>query len=218
MAKTRYLLDDLRTVSQRLPTGLRRVLKVMWRYVGRLIPTDRELEPYDMERREDVVVRASGPLAHVYFNVTRRALDLIEVAVLYPRLLDQLLDTEAIGLVVGRVGEHVVALGPDGGATTISASARKVVGSDPVAIFGDPEWVAGEIRRVVSFPHSGDLVLLGRMDSGGRTVTFEEQEATHGGVGGPQGEPFIAFPPEIDISPLSSPEDLHSLFWNRYRT
>jgi hypothetical protein len=217
LAKTRYLLDDLRAVSQSLPTGLRRILKAMWRYMDRRIPTDRDLEPYDLERREDVVVRASGPLAHVYFNVTRRALDLIEVAVLYPRLLDQLLATEAIGLVVGRVGEHVVALGPDGGASTISDSARRVVGTDPVAVFGDPEWVSGEIRRVVSFSHAGDLVLLGRMEPGGRTVTFEEQTATHGGIGGPQGEPFIALPPEVELSPLSGPEDLHRLFWYGYR-
>ena len=217
LAKTRYLLEDLRAVSQRLPTGLSRVLKAMWRYMDRRIPTDRDLEPYDLERREDVVVRASGPLAHVYFNVTRRALDLIEVAVLYPRLLDQLLDTEAIGLVIGRVGDHVVALGPDGGATTISASARRVVGIDPVAVFGDPEWVSGEIRRVVRFPHAGDLVLLGRMDPGGRTVTFEEQTATHGGIGGPQGEPFIALPPGVELPPMSGPEDLHRLFWHRYR-
>ena len=50
------------------------------------------------------------------------------------------------------------------------------------------------------FPHAGDLILLGAWD-GERVVTFEEQVATHGGLGGPQDWPFLAFPPGARISP-----------------
>jgi hypothetical protein len=217
LAKARYLLEDLRTASERLPVGLRRVVRALWRYMDRRVPPDREVEAYDLKRREDVVVRVSGPLAHVYFNVSPRPLDLIEVALLYPQLLDRLLETEAIGLLVGRAGGQVVALGPNGGAATITKRLREVEGPDPLASFGESRWVAQELRRVVSFPHSGDLILLGRVGPDGHTVTFEEQVATHGGLGGPQGEPFVAASPEAELSPTNGPEDLYHFFRKRYR-
>jgi hypothetical protein len=55
-----------------------------------------------------------------------------------------------------------------------------------------------EAVRVARFPHAGDLILLGAYD-GERVVSFEEQVATHGGLGGPQAWPFIAFPPAMRL-------------------
>ena len=51
-----------------------------------------------------------------------------------------------------------------------------------------------EMARVARFPHAGDLILLGAWD-GKRVICFEEQVASHGGLGGPQGWPFLAYPP-----------------------
>ncbi len=215
LAKARYLLEEMQTVGKRLPVALRRVSEALWRYVDRRVPTDPELEGYDMERWEDVVVRPSGPLAHVYFNVARRPLDLIEVALLYPQLLDRLLETDAIGLVVGRAGEQTVALGPGGGTAAV-APHLFVGGADPLVPFGESEWVARELHRVAAFPHAGDLILLGRVGSDGRVVAFEDQVATHGGLGGPQGIPFVAFPPQTGLVPADGPEYFYRFFRQRY--
>jgi hypothetical protein len=57
-----------------------------------------------------------------------------------------------------------------------------------------PNWATEQIARVARFPHAGDLILLGAWD-GKQVVSFEEQIASHGGLGGPQDWPFIAFPP-----------------------
>lgn len=216
LAKARYLLEDLRAASERLPAGLQRVVRALWRYVDRKVPPDREVQAYDLRRREDVVVRASGPLAHVYFNVARRPLDLIEVALLYPHLLDRLLATEAVGLVAGRADEDVVALGPQGGTVMISGGISHVEGPNPLARFGEPGWVARELQRVVNFPHAGDLTLLGGVDSDGIVVTFEEQVATHGGLGGAQGRPFIAGPSQVELPTADGPEELYHFFRERY--
>jgi len=216
VAKARYLLEELMVVGERLPPGLRRVVRALVRYVDQRIPPDLEVEGYDMERREDVVVRVSGPLAHVYFNVAPRSLDLIEVALLYPHLMDRLLESGGIGLLAGRAGDRVVVLGSAGGTATIGDGKVEVEGTDPLAPYGDPTWVAGELRRLFSFPHTGDLVLLGQVEGDGRVVTFEEQIASHGGLGGAQVEPFIAAPPDMGPIPPDGPEALHRFFLERY--
>ncbi|HIE38496.1 MAG TPA: hypothetical protein EYP77_05415 [Anaerolineae bacterium] len=125
LAKARYLVDEMRGLEQQVPPTVRRVLCALRHYVDRRVPTDPEAEGYDLERREDVVVRVSGPLAHVYFNVAPRRLDLIEVGFLYPHLLDRLMQTDAIGLVVGRVGERTMALGPGGAARSSPGGRRR---------------------------------------------------------------------------------------------
>ena len=63
---------------------------------------------WDLSRRGDIAVRNSGSLSHVYFEVTPRPMNLSEVALLYPGLLEALVAHEGIGLVVGREGEQVV--------------------------------------------------------------------------------------------------------------
>ncbi len=216
LAKARYLLEELEVVEDRLPRGLWRVARALHRYVDRRIPPDREAETYDLEHREDVVVRVSGPLAHVYFNVAPRPLDLIEVALLYPHLLDRLLQADGIGLLAGRGGDRVIVLGWEGGTAVLGDGRLETEGANPLAPYGDPAWVARELQRLFSFPHTGDLVIFGRMLENGRTVAFEEQVATHGGIGGPQSEPFIAAPTEIGPISADGPEALHHLFRERY--
>ncbi|MBK6561997.1 hypothetical protein [Candidatus Amarobacter glycogenicus] len=56
-------------------------------------------------------------------------------------------------------------------------------------IWPDPAALQ-QVDRLVRFPHSGDLVLLGTWYADGSVVGFEEHVATHGGLGGPQDYPF----------------------------
>ncbi|HIE38495.1 MAG TPA: hypothetical protein EYP77_05410 [Anaerolineae bacterium] len=76
--------------------------------------------------------------------------------------------------------------------------------------------MARQIHRLVGFPHSGDLILMGNVRPDGRVVTFEEQVATHGGLGGVQEQAFIARPPTVNLGSVEGPEDLHRLFVERY--
>jgi len=54
------------------------------------------------------------------------------------------------------------------------------------------EWATKQIARLARFPSAGDLILLGAWD-GEQVICFEEQIASHGGLGGPQNVPFIAY-------------------------
>jgi len=159
-------------------------------------------------------VSASGPLAHVYFNVTPRPLDLVEVMLLYPRLLDSLLSNPGIGAIVGRAREKTVVLGSEGGTQVVGDGREVVEWPHPLVPFGDATYAAAQLHRLAHFPHSGDLIVLGSVGPGGEVVTFEEQMATHGGLGGPQVRPFIAWPPECPLAPetLDDAQDLYPHF------
>ncbi len=215
-AKARYLIEELGHLEGKLPPAVGRVVRSLRRSIGRRVPPDWEAEAYDLERREDVVVRVSGPLAHVYFNVVPRPLDLIEVAVLYSHLLDRLMEMEAIGWIVGRAGEQVVVLGPGGGRAVIDAQRVEVTPPDPLAPYGDRERVAQEVYRLARYPHSGDLILMGRLLPDGPVVTFEEQVATHGGIGGGQEWPFLLQDGGINPEPITSPTVFYDYFLERY--
>jgi hypothetical protein len=215
--KTLYLLEELQGLEVRLSPRLRRRLAAARRYVNRRVLAGQELD-YNLERQKDVVVCASGPLAHVYFNVSPRPLDLIEVMFLYPQLLDRLLATAGIGALAGRAGERTIVLGHQGG-TLIIASGREIVEQPhPLIPFGDTAHAADQIHHLAHFPHSGDLIVLGATEPDGKVVGFEEQVATHGGLGGPQGRPFIAWPPERPLAPetLNDAQDLYPYFMAQY--
>lgn len=214
-AKARYLIDELEHLEETLPPAVGRVVRSLRRSIGRRVPPDWEAEGYDLEQREDVIIRVSGPLAHVYFNVVPRPLDLREVAVLYSHLLDRLMEMESIGWIVGRAGRKVVVLGAGDGRAVIEEEQVEITPPDPLAPYGEPNRVAQEIYRLAMYPYSGDLILMGRLLPDGRVVTFEEQFATHGGLGGGQEWPFL-LQVEVHPTPVTSPTAFYDLFLEWY--
>ncbi|MGB9777374.1 MAG: hypothetical protein ACPL7C_12660 [Anaerolineae bacterium] len=214
-AKARYLMEEMESIEERLPPAVGRVVRALRRSLGRRIPPDREADEYDLERREDVVVRVSGPLAHIYFNVVSRPLDLIEVALLYPHLLDRLLEMDLIGWIVGRAGEQVVVLGREGGRAVIGDGRVEVTPPDPLSPYGDRDRVAHEVYHLATGPHAGDLILMGGLLPDGRVVTFEEQVATHGGLGGGQEWPFLLCAAGSPVT-VASPAAFYDFFLERY--
>ena len=211
--KTRYLLDELYGLERCLAPRLRRVFAAVRHYVDRRVLTGQGLD-HDLKRQQDVVVSGSGSLAHVYFNVSPRPLDLVQVMLLYPRLVDTLLGTPGIGVLAGRVGEKTVVLGCPGGALVIGGECEIIEPPHPLAQFGDEPYASVQLHRLAHFPHSGDLIVLGALEPNGKVVTFEEQVATHGGLGGPQMRPFVAWPPECPLAPetLNDAQDLYPYF------
>jgi hypothetical protein len=91
---------------------------------------------------------------------------------------------------------------------------------NPLAPFGDVAYATHQVHRLTHFPHAGDLILLGEIRPDGKVVTFEKQVATHGGLGGPQGHPFIAWPPGRPLAPetLNDAEHLYPYFMRHYHT
>jgi hypothetical protein len=171
-----------------------------------------------MERQQDVVVSASGPLAHIYFTVSPQPIGLAEMMRLYPQLLDRLLKSSGIGALVARAGECTVVLGNRGGMVAIGCQRKMVVQPHPLTVFGDTAYAEHQLHKLAHFPHAGDLIALGEMLPDGTVLTFEEQLATHGGLGGPQIRPFIAWSPERPLAPetLNDAQDLYSYFARHY--
>ena len=228
--RARYLREELRALEEDASPQFRKLLVAVGRYVDHYVRAtgDRRHQDlmdgrppvaYDTRRQKDVVVSASGPLAHIYFNVSPQPLDVIEVLLLYPQLVDELTTTPGIGAVIGRAGERTIVLGNEGGTLDIGSSPRIVEPPSPLAAFGDATYAARQIHRLAHFPHAGDLIVLGEMQEDGKVVTFESQAATHGGLGGPQGHPFIAWPPGQDLKPetLNDAEDLYPYFMRYHR-
>ena len=198
--RARYLVEEIRGLEARAqrPLSTRLWQVTRQRLEERLLAEVLEAE-WDLARRGEIAVRNSGSLSHVYFDVTPRQMDLSEVALLYPRLLDALVKHEGIGFVAGREGPAVVLTGREG-ALWCGPEEERLEGRHPLAGYGDAAWAVAQVVRLARFPHAGDLILFGAWD-GEAVVCFEEQVACHGGLGGPQDWPFVAFPPGERLAP-----------------
>lgn len=213
--QARFLLQELDAVEQHTTSpALLWLLQRSRKAVGRHRSTSRPEEAWQMERRNDIVTRGSGNLMHVYFNVRRARLHLSEIALLYPRLLENLVTHPGIGLLIGREGDDVILLSK-GGSVRLGRGVRVARGRYPLEGLADAQEMERDLARLARFPHSGDLILLGAWDNDGRVVTFEMQKASHGGVGGPQCYPFFLGP--RDLAPasevLADARNLHRYFW-----
>lgn len=205
----RWLLYELDGIEERLsPRGQRLARALRKRLVDRL-PEDPE-SAYDLARGADVVARVSGNVAHLYFNVSRERMDISEIALLYPELLDALNDHPGIGLLLALEADQPVVVTQRG---TMGLSADAL----PAGL-SEPAQSAADLARLVSFPHSGDLIAIGAWNARGRVVTFEDQVATHGGVGGAQDYPFFLTPPTstLDVTHVTHSTQIYPYFIQTY--
>lgn len=205
----RWLLDELDGIEAHLsPRGQRLARALRKRLVHRL-PPDPDSE-YDLGRGADVVVRVSGNVAHIYFNVTRERMDMSEIALLYGELLDALNDHPGIGLVLAVENGQPVVVTSRG---TFCLTFERL----PPGL-AEPEQCAADLVRLLSFPHAGDLVVIGAWNARGRVVTFEDQNATHGGVGGPQDYAFFLTPPgsTLDVTRVTNSSQIYPYFITTY--
>ena len=147
----------------------------------------------DSEKAPDIVVAASGNLAHISFPEMPGRANRSTIDAAYPDLVDGLVRHPGIGLVMVRDG--------DGGAVVLGAGGSRglandhVEGGDPVAPFG-ANAVAG-LRRVDAMAECGDLVVVSCFDpASGEVAAFEAQIGSHGGLGGEQNDAFVLHPAE----------------------
>jgi hypothetical protein len=217
-ARAQFVVDEIRGLEAK-PRGAlsARLLRATRQRLEERLLAEAMAAEWDLSRRDDITVQNSGPLSHVYLNVTTRPMDLSEVALLYPALLAALVDHEGVWVVAGREGEEVVIAGKSG-TLWVGPAGRRLEGANPLAALPAGDWAVEQVARVARFPHAGDLILLGAWD-GERVVSFEEQVATHGGLGGAQDWPFLAFPPGERLAPraIENSEEVYSRLVRVYR-
>jgi uncharacterized membrane protein YvlD (DUF360 family) len=146
-----------------------------------------------------VVVLGSGNLGLVYLMEEPRRLTLEEIDERHPELIPALRAHPHVGWVLVRSSQHgPLALGSGG---THYLEEERVEGEDPLASFS--ETAAQHLKRTDGFPHVADLMIGSFYDPDlDEGCAFEELISFHGGLGGPQTEPFILHP-----ASLSAPEE-----------
>ncbi len=215
--RAQFLLEEIRGLESRPQAALpARALKATRRRLEALLQDESPESGWDLSRRGDIAIRSSGSLAHLYLSVTHRQMDLSEIALLYASLLDALVAHEGIGLVAGREGEAVVILGKKG-TLWAGPEGTHLEGDHPLSRLARRDWATEQVARVARFPHAGDLILLGAWD-GVRVVSFEDQVSTHGGLGGAQDWPFIAYPAEQRLMPqtIENAEEVYARLRSLY--
>lgn len=158
----------------------------------------------------EVVVAASGNLGLVYFNASPERLTLERITDLYPYLVEGLVGHPGIGFVLVRSAAHgPLVIGARG---VRYLADDRVEGRDPLARFG--RHAADHVRRLDGYRNVGDLVINSRYDHATDEVAaFEELVGSHGGLGGPQTQPFLLFPTEWDTEDpeIVGPVELHAV-------
>ena len=172
-----------------------------------LAPAEEKVKTSGTDEPPELVVCASGNLALIYFPRLPGRVTLETIEKTWPGLLDKLSHHEGLGLVMGRSETAgTVAMGPDG---NNYLDAGRIDGEDPVAQFG--EHAVTGLKRVDGMEHCPDLVAISLLDpSTGEVAAFEELIGSHGGLGGPQTEPFILHPADWSIEePIVGAEDVY---------
>ena len=112
----------------------------------------------------------------------------------FPAVLPGLAAHEGIGFLMVRSQEHGPVVFGDQGMYFLEDD--RVEGQNPLANFGPR--AADHLRRTDSFPNCPDILVNSFYDpDNNEGCAFEELIGFHGGMGGPQTEPFILHPAEL---------------------
>ncbi|HSS61054.1 MAG TPA: alkaline phosphatase family protein [Candidatus Limnocylindrales bacterium] len=143
-----------------------------------------------------LILAASGGLAHLYFKERRSRMSFHEVMAHRPELVAALRAMNEVALVMGREGEEDVLIENGPG----------------LAAYDDPDILRSQLSRLNSFQNAGDLVVFGAWREG-RQANFEEQAGGHGSIGGEQLHPFVLARKELglDTSRVRGAHELHPM-------
>ena len=123
---------------------------------------------------------------------------------------------EGIGMVCGYEDDGTpVVLGKDGKRNLHSG---EVTGQDPLKPYApdDPnaygaaplETRVWQVRRVMDFPHAGDLMVISTVYPDGTVAALEELIGNHGGLGGEQTDAFLFHPPSMEVPSTRNATDV----------
>ena len=164
------------------------------------------------ERPQDaeVIALASGNLGLISLMEEPRRLYMEEIEERHPQLIETLRHHPHIGFLLVRSRERgAVALGARG---VRYLRDDRVEGEDPLAPFGG--GAAAHLRRTDGFAHVADIMVNSFYDPElEQGCAFEELISFHGGLGGPQTQPFILHPVALTMpdAPVVGAEAVHEL-------
>jgi uncharacterized membrane protein YvlD (DUF360 family) len=159
---------------------------------------------------EQAVVLGSGNLGLIYLMEEPRRLTLEEIEERHPNLIPALREHPHVGwLLVRSERDGAVVLGGNGKRHLADG---RVEGEDPLANFSPT--AAQHLQRTDSFEHVADIMVGSfydpKLDEG---CAFEELISFHGGIGGPQTQPFILHPDRLRVpdEPIIGAAKVHSV-------
>jgi len=159
---------------------------------------------------EDAVVLGSGNLGLIYLMESPNRLTLEEINARHPDLVPTLRAHPHIAFLLVRSDvDGAVALGAEG---THRLADGAVTGIDPLAPFAPN--AARHLRRTDGFRHVPDIAVNSFYDPVVEEgCAFEELISFHGGLGGPQTQPFILYPSHFRApqGPVVGAEAVHRL-------
>ncbi len=152
-----------------------------------------------------IAVVGSGNLGLVWFTGHDHRLTVEELETLHPGLVSTLAAHPGVAMLMVRSSEKgAVVFGPKG---VRYLDQDRVEGEDPTTLFG-PHTIMS-MKREDAMTHAPDLLLISQYDPElGEVAAYEELIGSHGGLGGPQTEPFILHPTEWKLDadvPLGAP-------------
>lgn len=154
-----------------------------------------------------------GSGAHVYLTEEPGALEKTELSARYPRLVPGLVAHPGIAFVITRDGDATEIQGKRGRLRIEADGRESLTGENPLAPFQPSPQTAAEIHSMAHRQHTGDVIVFGEQ-VGDKLVDFSLRDfrGLHGGIGGQQDEPFIAYSPGMQLSPssYSHAADLHA--------
>lgn len=173
--------------------------------------TERETQP--PHTQADVVVCATGNLAHVYFTKMDGQATVGQMEAAHPGLIPALVRHPGVGCVMGRDEEGRTWLfGADGDRCLDDGT---VLGEDPLARYGPVEVRAEQLKRLAAFPRSGDLVAFSTVYEDGSVASFEDLVGCHGGMGGGQTEAFVVHPDMVHFPRIFNANGLYAVLDGR---
>ncbi|MCB0046769.1 MAG: phage holin family protein [Caldilineaceae bacterium] len=169
-----------------------------------------------------VTAYGSGNAAQVYFDLFPRKIKLSELETAYPGMVQAVVQHEGIGLVLGYEDDGTVVVMGKGGRRNLHTG--EVIGDDPVAPYARASGAGAasiekrvwQLKRVMEFPHAGDLWVISTLYEDGTVAALEELVGNHGGLGGEQTDAFVLHPPDLEISETRNATDVFHLL-NRHR-
>lgn len=170
-----------------------------------------------------VTAYGSGNLAQVYFDLYPRKITLGELDEAYPGMVETLVQHEGIGIVCGYEADGVpVVLGKKG---RRNLHTGQVSGVDPLLPYApadpdayghaDVDTRAWQVRRVMDFPHAGDLMVISTVYDDGTVAALEELIGNHGGLGGEQTDAFLFHPADMVVTPTRNSADVFHILNGR---
>lgn len=176
----------------------------------------RSERPDDHDRPAQVTAYGSGNLAQVYFDLYPRKITLRELDAAYPGMVEALVQHEGIGIVCGYDDDGTPVVLGKGGKRNLRTG--EVRGIDPLKQYApdDPNAYghAGintrvwQVRRVMEFPHAGDLMVISTVYPDGTVAALEELIGNHGGLGGEQTDAFLFHSPDLNVTPTRNAIDV----------